>query len=62
MKLDFLKHKYFKFGVAAALYILFVIWLGNYWFLFGLPVVFDIYISKIIPNFEFPSYYLISTK
>ena len=46
MKLDFLKHRYFKFAVVAVLYILFVIWLGNYWFLFGLPVIFDLYITK----------------
>jgi len=37
---------YTRFGIAAGLYILFVVWLGNYWFLFGLPIVFDIYISK----------------
>ncbi|MBN1186001.1 MAG: S26 family signal peptidase [Bacteroidales bacterium] len=35
-----------NFAVAAILYIAFVIWLGNYWFLFGLGVVFDVYISK----------------
>jgi len=46
MNLNFLKHKYFKFGVAAGLFILFVIWLGNYWFLFGLPIIFDIYVSR----------------
>jgi signal peptidase I len=38
--------KYFKFGIAAILYILWVIWLGNYWWLFGLPVIFDIYVSR----------------
>ena len=41
-----LKNKYFKFGVAVTLYILWVIWLGNYWFLLGIPIIFDIYISK----------------
>ncbi|MBN2485185.1 MAG: S26 family signal peptidase [Bacteroidales bacterium] len=29
-----------------AVYLLWVIWLGNYWFLIGLPVVFDIYFTK----------------
>jgi len=43
---SFLKNKYFKFGVAFTLYILWVIWLGNYWFLLGIPIIFDIYISK----------------
>ena len=35
-----------KFGIAAIAYILWVVWLGNYWFLLGLPVIYDIYISK----------------
>lgn len=47
-----LKHKYFKFGIAVFFYILFVIWLRNYWFLFGIPVVFDIYVSKKV-NWSF---------
>lgn len=44
--LDILKNRWFKFGIVATLYILFVIWLSNYWFLLGLPIIFDIYISK----------------
>jgi signal peptidase I len=44
--LVFLKTKYLKFGVAITLYVLWVIWLGNYWFLLGMPIVFDMYISK----------------
>ena len=28
-----LNHKYFKFGIVVFIYILFVIWLKNYWFL-----------------------------
>ena len=38
--------KFFKFGIVAVVYILWVIWMGNFWWLFGLPVVFDIYVSK----------------
>ena len=45
-------HKYFRFGVAALVYILFVIWLRNYWFLLGLPVLYDIYVSKKV-NWSF---------
>jgi len=41
-----LKHRYFRFGVAVTLYLLFVIWLRNYWFLLGIPVIYDIYVSK----------------
>jgi signal peptidase I len=44
--LSFLKNKYFRFGIAVSIYILWVIWLGNYWFLFGIPVVFDMYVTK----------------
>lgn len=49
---NLLKHKYFRFGSALLIYILFVIWLKNYWFLFGIPVVFDVYISKKV-NWSF---------
>lgn len=42
----FRRNKWFKFGVVATCYLLWVIWLGNYWWLFGLPIIFDLYISK----------------
>ncbi|TVR74868.1 MAG: S26 family signal peptidase [Marinilabiliales bacterium] len=35
-----------RFGAAALAWLLWVIWLGNYWFLLGLPLLYDIYISK----------------
>ncbi len=41
-----LKNRWFKFGLALTIYLLFVIWLRNYWFLLGIPVVYDVYISK----------------
>ncbi len=31
---------------ALVIYLLWVIWLGNYWFLLGLPIVFDMYLTK----------------
>jgi signal peptidase I len=34
------------FVIAALVYILVVIWIGNYWFLIGLGVIFDIYITE----------------
>ncbi len=43
--LEILRSKYFRFGVITLLYLLFVIWLGNYWFLLGIPVIFDMYIT-----------------
>lgn len=39
-------NKYLIFGIVSILYLLWVIWLGNYWFLLGLPIIYDIYISK----------------
>ncbi|MDR1416962.1 MAG: signal peptidase I [Prevotellaceae bacterium] len=44
--MKFLCSRWFKFGLVALLYLLWVVWLGNYWFLFGLLVVFDIYITQ----------------
>jgi signal peptidase I len=39
-------NKWVRFAIWGTLYLLWVIWLGNYWFLLGLGVVFDIYVSK----------------
>ncbi len=47
-----LNHKYFRFGLVTLIYILFVIWLRNYWFLFGIPIIFDIYVTKKV-NWSF---------
>jgi signal peptidase I len=49
---EILANKYVKFGIAATLYLVWVIWLGNYWFLLGLGVIFDIYISEKV-NWSF---------
>jgi signal peptidase I, bacterial type len=46
VKLDFLHNKWFKFALYGGLYLLWVIWLGNYWWLIGLAVIFDIYVTK----------------
>ncbi|MBN2347493.1 MAG: S26 family signal peptidase [Bacteroidales bacterium] len=50
--MNFLKSDYFKFGLVSVLYILWVIWLKNFWFLLGLGVIFDIYITKKV-NWSF---------
>ena len=42
----FLKTKYFRFGLVSAIYLLWVIWLKNYWFLLGLGIIFDMYITR----------------
>src|SRR5664280_1704725 len=38
--------KNIKFAIVAFLYILIVIWIGNYWLLIGLAVIYDLYISE----------------
>jgi len=43
------KKQWITFVLVAILYILFVVWYGNYWLLLVLPFIFDIYISKFIP-------------
>lgn len=43
---ELLHNKWFRFGVWGVLYLLWVIWLGNYWWLLGLLVIFDIFITR----------------
>lgn len=43
---EFLSNKYFKFITASVIFILWVIWIGNYWLLIGYPIIYDVYISK----------------
>jgi len=43
------KTRIIRFVLAALVYILMVIWIGNYWLLPGLLIIFDVYISKKVP-------------
>lgn len=43
---EFYHNKWTGFLFWALLYLLWVIWLGNYWWLFGLAVIFDLFITK----------------
>lgn len=43
---EFLANKWFKFGIVFLLYILCVLWIGNWWLLILAPIIFDIYITK----------------
>ena len=43
---DFIHNKWAKFTFWALLYLAWVIWLGNFWWLFGLGVIFDIFITR----------------
>ena len=38
-----------RFSIAALVYSLWVIWVGNWWLLIGVAVIFDVYISKKVP-------------
>lgn len=42
-------NKWVKFGTVSIIYLLiFVVWTGNLWLLLGLPVIYDLYISKYL--------------
>ena len=43
---DVTRNRWFKLGIWVLLYTAWVIWLGNYWWLFGLIVIFDLFITK----------------
>lgn len=43
------KKQWIKAIIACVLYILFIIWHGNYWWLFLLIVIFDAFVTKFIP-------------
>jgi len=40
------RKQYIKFGIALAFYLLWVIWLNNYWWLLGIAVLVDMYLTK----------------
>jgi signal peptidase I len=42
----FLTNKYFQFSYSTLLFLLFVIWVGNYWLLIGLPIFVDYHITR----------------
>jgi signal peptidase I len=42
------RREWIGYGIVSLIYILWVIWIGNYWFLLGLPVIFDLYITRKI--------------
>ena len=43
---EFTRNRWTKFIFWALLYILWVIWLGNFWWLLGLGVIFDVFITR----------------
>ena len=43
---EILSNKWFKFAVTGLIYLLWVLWIQNFWWLIGLTVIFDMYITK----------------
>ena len=43
---EFCHNRWTKFSFWALLYVLWVVWLGSYWWLLGLVVIFDMFITK----------------
>ena len=41
--------RWVRFGIVAALYIAWTVWLGSWWVLIFLPVIADIYLTLFIP-------------
>ncbi len=41
-----LKNRYFLFAVSTTIFVLWVIWIGNYWLLLGLPIFIDYHITR----------------
>ena len=43
---NILSGKYIRFSVASIIYILIIVWIGNYWLLIGLGIIYDWHITK----------------
>ena len=43
---NLLNNKWFKFGIIGGLYLLWVIWVNNFWWLIGLVIIFDACITR----------------
>jgi signal peptidase I len=44
--INLFQKKNIRFAIVAIIYILVVIWIGNYWLLLGLGIIFDLYITE----------------
>ena len=43
------RKQWINFGIVTVLYLLFLVWVSSWWGLIVVPLIFDAYISKIIP-------------
>ncbi len=41
-----MSYRYLRFLIVSIIYILLIVWIGNYWLLLGLVILFDIYITE----------------
>jgi hypothetical protein len=48
LMINIFQKKYIRFAIIAIIYILVVIWIGNYWLLLGLGIIFDLYVTEKI--------------
>jgi signal peptidase I len=44
--INIFQKRYIKFAIAALIYILTVVWIGNFWLLIGLGIIFDLYVTE----------------
>lgn len=44
--IKYFDRKFITFAIVAVIYILIVIWIGNFWLLLGLGIIYDIYVSE----------------
>ncbi|MDD6254214.1 MAG: signal peptidase I [Candidatus Cryptobacteroides sp.] len=54
---DLYHNRWARMGFWSFLYLLWVIWLGNYWWLFGLVVIFDHHITRKVKWLFWKKYY-----
>ncbi len=43
---EILRNRWFKVTVVLIVYLLWTLWVGNWWLLLGVPVIYDVYISR----------------
>ena len=41
--------QWIKAIIATLFYVLFIVWVGNYWWLLLLPLILDVYLTKFVP-------------
>jgi len=47
-----MKNRFFQLVLISVLYVVWVLWIGNYWFLAGLIIIFDMFLTRFV-NWRF---------